>query len=211
MTAKKFSIEHVQGVESFMKFVKDHLGPECDIRCPCVDCLNVHIHSQDVVASHLLVPGINKFYTRWIYHGECSNDSNRTVVDEDSDNDINNDSMTCNEEDGEEDDRLNDMIGDLNNYFSSMQGDNNDDIASNGFEIPIEGIQKLLKEAQQDVYPGCSNFSILSCIVKLLHLKVYNKWSNKFVDMLLNFLKELLTKGEKLLKSHYEAKAMLKD
>ena len=27
MTTKRFSIEHVEGVESFMKFVKDHKGP----------------------------------------------------------------------------------------------------------------------------------------------------------------------------------------
>ena len=63
----------MEGVQSFMKFVKDNLGANCRVRCPCIDCLNSYVWSQDVVFDHLLIKGIDGFYTRWIFHGEKSN------------------------------------------------------------------------------------------------------------------------------------------
>ena len=54
-------------------------------------------------------------------------------------------------------------------------------------------------------HSGCSKFSKLSFIVKLLHLKVYNKWSNKSFDMLLDLLQQVLPNGGNLPKSHYKA------
>ena len=41
-------------------------------------------------------------------------------------------------------------------------------------EGEAEKFNRLLGEAQCELYPGCSKFSTLSFIVKLLHLKVYN-------------------------------------
>lgn len=61
---------------------------------------------------------------------------------------------------------------------------------------------KLLEETGRELYPGCKKFSTLSFVVKLLHLKVYNHWSNKSLDMLLEFLKEALNTNETLLKSY---------
>ena len=63
----------MEGVQSFMKFVKDNLGANCRVRCPCIDCLNSYVWSQDVVFDHLLIKGIDGFYTRWIFHGEKFN------------------------------------------------------------------------------------------------------------------------------------------
>ncbi|KAF2318204.1 hypothetical protein GH714_002917 [Hevea brasiliensis] len=47
------------------------MGLQFDVRCSCVDCLNVSIYSQVVVLDHLLLKGINKFYTRWIHYKEA--------------------------------------------------------------------------------------------------------------------------------------------
>ncbi|KAG8364906.1 hypothetical protein BUALT_Bualt18G0047200 [Buddleja alternifolia] len=70
---------------------------------------------------------------------------------------------------------------------------------------------ELLKKAEQELYPGCSEFSTLSFIVNLLHLKVYNKWSTKSFDMMLKLLKRALPNGETLPKSYYDAKKVLND
>ena len=55
MTAQKWTEHYVNGVQAFMEFVADHMGKECVIRCPCIDCLNLYIKSQDAVHSHLLI------------------------------------------------------------------------------------------------------------------------------------------------------------
>ena len=70
---KKWSARYVEGVHSFMIFVKDNLGGNYRIRCPCIDCLNSYVWSQDVVLDHLLIKGIDVFYTRWIFHRGKSN------------------------------------------------------------------------------------------------------------------------------------------
>ena len=46
-------------------------------------------------------------------------------------------------------------------------------------------------------------------MVKLLHLKVYNKWSNKSFDMLFSLLREVLPNGQSLPKSYYVANRFL--
>ncbi|KAH0696315.1 hypothetical protein KY289_013797 [Solanum tuberosum] len=76
-------------------------------------------------------------------------------------------------------------------------------------ESEAKKFEKLLKEAECELYPGCKKFSKLSFAVKLLHLKVYNQWSNKSFNMLLELLRDALPNGETLPKSHYDAKNML--
>ena len=63
---------------------------------------------------------------------------------------------------------------------------------------------RLLKDAENELYPGCTKFSKLSFLVRLFHLKCLNGWSNKSFDMLLELLKEALLVGEMLPKNHYE-------
>lgn len=73
MHATKFSNEYVRGVESFMKFVDEHIVQESDIKCPCKHCLNSYTRSHKEMTDHLYFRGIDTAYTRWIYHVECSN------------------------------------------------------------------------------------------------------------------------------------------
>ena len=50
-----------------------------------------------------------------------------------------------------------------------------------------------------------SYFSLLNLLVKFMHLKVMNKWTNKLFDELLKLLKLAFPKID-LVDSHYEAK-----
>ncbi|XP_073113085.1 uncharacterized protein [Elaeis guineensis] len=70
--------------------------------------------------------------------------------------------------------------------------------------------ERLLRDAQSDVYLGCKKYSLLSAVIKLLHMKTLGKWSNNSFNWLLKFLKDLLPEGELLPSSHYEAKKLLK-
>ena len=50
-------------------------------------------------------------------------------------------------------------------------------------------LDKLFKEVENELYPGCTKFSTLTFLVKLMHIKVLNRWTNKSFDMLLELLK----------------------
>uniref|UniRef100_A0A2N9IGN6 Uncharacterized protein n=1 Tax=Fagus sylvatica TaxID=28930 RepID=A0A2N9IGN6_FAGSY len=74
---------------------------------------------------------------------------------------------------------------------------------------PNEDAQRfynLLKDAEQSLYEGCKNFSKLSAIVHLCHLKCISGWTNKSFTMLLQLLQDLLPLDAKLPKNCYEAK-----
>ena len=61
------------------------------------------------------------------------------------------------------------MLDDYENYIRNDLGNIKDDVTRT---TQKKSFDELLKEAQQELYPGCSKFSKLSFIVKLLHLKV---------------------------------------
>ncbi|KAF2308960.1 hypothetical protein GH714_026022 [Hevea brasiliensis] len=105
----------------------------------------------------------------------------------------------------------NDGVHDMLNYFFECYDYYNNNDASIATQVTRESFEKLLREAQHELYPGCLKFSTLSFTIKLLHLKVYNKWSNKSFDMLLKLLRDALPEGQTLLKSHCEVTILLRD
>ncbi|KAG8367592.1 hypothetical protein BUALT_Bualt16G0088400 [Buddleja alternifolia] len=70
---------------------------------------------------------------------------------------------------------------------------------------------RLLADADKKLYPGCENFTKLSFIVTLMHIKILSRWNNKSFSMLLQVLKKALPNGETLPSSYYEVKTMIKD
>ena len=113
-------------------------------------------------------------YTQWIYHGEKTElviNKSRIGHHRDVTTTINNA--------GEEDEGLQDMLEDIisANIMDTDSADNYHDRATcvdTDAKGEAEKFNKLLGDAQRELYPGCSKFSTLSFIVKLLHLKVYN-------------------------------------
>ena len=72
-------------------------------------------------------------------------------------------------------------------------------------------VQELMDEAPNLLYHGCIKFSSLNFLVKLIHIKVLNNWTNKFFDMLLNLLKNVFSIDTCILSSFYEVKRKLRD
>ena len=89
------------------------------------------------------------------------------------------------------------------------------DIISDDAEGDLVGVQSsneqyddLFTALRSELYPSVSSFSSLKFLVKLMHLKVLNKWTNKSFDELLKLLKLAFPKID-LVDSHYEAKKLM--
>ena len=86
-------------------------------------------------------------------------------------------------------------------------------------EIPFNGEEQdttnlsedLINEARNELYHGCSKLSSLNILVKLMHIKVLNGWSNKSFDMLLELLKVGFPVGTTISTSFYKVKQKLHD
>ena len=66
-----------------------------------------------------------------------------------------------------------------------------------------------MKKFMLELFTG-SKLLYLTFIVKLMHLKVLNHWSNKSFDMLLELLSETFYEGINLPSCTYDAKKMLR-
>ena len=70
-------------------------------------------------------------------------------------------------------------------------------------------VEKLLREEEQPLYPGCSKYTRLSAVLKLYNLKAVNGWTDKSFSDLLLLLTDMLPLGNVLPRRNYEAKKML--
>ncbi|KAL3644293.1 hypothetical protein CASFOL_012225 [Castilleja foliolosa] len=201
MHERRFSKEYVNGVDDFIQFVESHMGKECDVRCPCTRCLNLIIKDQISVKQHIMINGIDPGYDTWFYHGEST--SHSVVGDDQTDQE-----PTYDREEEDEDDGVNDILFNLHEQYT--QSDTNGVDNTNDGGVPTY-LEDLIRGARTELYPGCKKISRTSFIIQLLHLKVYNKLSNKTVDMILQLMKSSFPDGETLPGSYYEAKKFLRD
>ncbi|XP_042962594.1 uncharacterized protein LOC122296863 [Carya illinoinensis] len=75
---------------------------------------------------------------------------------------------------------------------------------------PSTTIDQLLEDAQRPLFDGCTKFSKLSFVVKLLHIKILGGWSIKSFDMLLSLLRSAFPNAE-LPQSYEEENANLNE
>ena len=70
----------------------------------------------------------------------------------------------------------------------------------------------LLNEACSELYLDCSEYSFQKLLVKMMHIKVLNDWSNKSFDMMLDLIKSVFPMcSTNVPSSFYEAKRKLCD
>ena len=151
---------------------------------------------------HLLDNGIARNYVRWLMHGEYefyepTNTGNSGTNGSDMHDEM--------------EEMLNDAFGmSMPNEESERSPPVHEEFES----ILNENANKfynLLREAEHELYPGCTKFTKLSFIIRLFHMKCLNGWSNKSFTMLLELLKVVLPKGETLPSNYYETKKVLHD
>ncbi|XP_027181759.1 uncharacterized protein LOC113780145 [Coffea eugenioides] len=195
--------EFEKGLELFLNYAFKHSSHGNGmIACPCSECKCGVCVSRADAKIHLKVFGFLKGYTQWVAHGEFVYSSAPIQT---SDNVPHN---------------VSDIGDDMNGLVHEALGIPQQDPAMAGtFESNqellnsvAEKFYKLIDDSQQELYPGCKNFSKLSFIIRLLLLKCLGKWSNKIFDMLLDLLREAFPEAmEKLPKSYYESEKLMKE
>ena len=99
------------------------------------------------------------------------------------------------------------VLMDLVNESVVSEGD--EEVGSEPIDEGTLEYETLFDDLQAELWPGCTKMSALNFIVKLMHIKVLNKWTNSSFDQLLELLKTTHPDENKILDSHYDAKKKL--
>ncbi|XP_028098367.1 uncharacterized protein LOC114298062 [Camellia sinensis] len=142
------SKEYLEGVQSFIEFATKNLGPQDEIRCPCVDCLNGTKFSRHVVRLHLIRRGITISYRTWVHHGEHAPIFRDHPSMRNDDTETNEPGMTDNHENVDE---LPTMLEEI--YMSGLMDDNIDEERTSSERHNLLKFMKFFDDAQRKVYP----------------------------------------------------------
>ena len=77
------------------------------------------------------------------------------------------------------------------------------------FDGEIHKFNKLLKDADRELYPGCRKFPTPSFILHLYHIKCTFGWCNQSFGALLKVLKDAFPEGESLPNFFNETKKII--
>ncbi|XP_019255175.1 PREDICTED: uncharacterized protein LOC109233766 [Nicotiana attenuata] len=149
-------------------------------------------------------------YDTWFCHGESLKGSNNTQANKRSQSTLRGDDMTG-------------MIHDAFKGFTQFMdtdisegGDIEHNLQENTVHPSgnqphpeVDMFERLMKEANEELYPGCKKFSKMSFLMHLYRTKCMFKWSNESFSALLGLLKDALPEGEKLPPSFYETKKIV--
>ncbi|XP_074266925.1 uncharacterized protein LOC141590217 [Silene latifolia] len=183
--------EFENGVTEFLNasFSKAVHGNQ--IRCPCKRCKNRYWLKRHEVFDHLIGFGFVENYVVWIFHGEDEL-SNETINEPPHEN---------------------------HNFH-----DNTDTLLEHRFRNPYEGstnvqngpndeakkFYRMLEEGEQELYPGCKNFSKLSFIIRLFLYKSLHGISNTSFNDLLRLLRDMVPEA-KIPGNFNEARKIVRD
>lgn len=174
-----------------MDIVRQNFPENQDVLCPCRNCLNLELQSQSVVEEHVQCAGMSNTYTRWIFHGESLSDDEGGEMEDVA--------YTSDDDDFNEDNRddVSYMVDDL--ARSGRRGEGQPNLYC-----------KLIEEAKKELYEGCSEFTRLSFIIKLLHVKSYNRVTNRGFSMFLEVFSAAFPHAD-IPKSYEAAKSVLRE
>ena len=90
-----------------------------------------------------------------------------------------------------------DIINDAFPFASiNTNQEGEDDVPTPMDNAEFEQYEKLLKNANQELYPGCDNFSVLTSILELMHGKIKYCMSNQCFNYFLGVFKRMLPKDK---------------
>jgi len=162
--------------------------------------------SQFDVEDHIHVNGFSRSYTRWIHHGE-----EEEHADDESDGIalVGAEGMPWdgNDQAPVHDEQTDDAIEDSER---GVQGLIHDLYTAASHGISGNLYQQLMEEAKRELYPGSTEESRLTFIIKLLHIKVYNRITNSGFNAILGLLSISFPNVTGLPKSYNETKALLR-
>ncbi|CAN6687280.1 unnamed protein product [Malus baccata var. baccata] len=103
-----------------------------------------------------------------------------------------------------------DIINDIFPFASTNTNhEGEDDVPTPMDSAEFEQYEKLLKNANQELYLGYESFSVLTAIVELMHGKIKHRMLNRCFDYFLGVFKRMLPKDNCLSKDHRDAQKQL--
>lgn len=168
------------------------------ILCPCRKCVNSFWRDSSEIQEHLICDGFLQGYTTWNLHGEASS----SYVNTD-----NGDGAGLVEDSSEEDD-ISALLRDL----ACGLDDRGDFEDNSSVELPKEliDLQKLVEANSQELFPNCKKYTKLRFLIRLLHIKLLGRWTDKSFDLTLDLFNDVLPDGSTLPRNYYEIKKLIK-
>ncbi|KAI5354967.1 hypothetical protein L3X38_007862 [Prunus dulcis] len=192
--------EYLDGIEDFIEFARRQNPGATRIRCPCRRCNNTLFETIENVGFHLVRNGMIETYSIWNLHGEQvdhASSSNAPRVD-------NVEPLV------DSNDQVMGIIQDAFPFASTnINQEGEDDVPTPIDSAEFEQYEKLLKNANQELYSGCESFSVLTAIVELMHGKIKYRMSNLCFDYFLGVFKRMLPTDNCLPKDHKHAQKVL--
>ncbi|XP_070019584.1 uncharacterized protein [Nicotiana sylvestris] len=206
----RVSKEYLDGVEDFLNHAFFEKQDGGKIACPCTKCMLIHQVNRATTYDHLMVNGIIPSYDTWFCHGESLKGSNNAGENNHSQSTQRGDDIRG---------MIHDVFAGVTQFMDTdaselggIEQDLQENIAhpfGNQPHPEVDKFERLIKEANKELYPGCKKFSKLSFLLHLYRTKCMFKWSNEFFNSLLGLLKDVPPEGEKLPSSFYETKKIV--
>ncbi|CAL2259321.1 unnamed protein product [Prunus armeniaca] len=197
---KRCADEYLDGIEDFIAFARAHNPGATRIRCPYRRCNNTLWETIENVQFHLIRNGMIKTYSTWTYHGEqldIASSSRATRVE-------NVEPIVDHNE------QVMDILNDAFPFAStSSNQEGEDDVPTSMDSADFEQYEKLLQNSNQDLYPRCDNFFVLTATVELMYRKIKYRMSNLCFDYFLEVFKRMLLTDNCLPKDHRQAQKVL--
>ena len=158
MYVDRLSKEYENGLIEFVKFDVEHTEDPIRTKCPCLGCCYVGRVDADGLKSHLLIHGIDRSYTCWIFHGEKSSENVEPGV------------------------KSNATYASYDNVTDTYDCDRVEEIAE-ALEEDLQDCPKMFErlvcDAEKPLYKDHIKFTRLSAVLKLYNLKARNELSDK--------------------------------
>ncbi|XP_022003765.1 uncharacterized protein LOC110901234 [Helianthus annuus] len=139
---------------------------------------------------HLRINSFWKEYTKWTYHGDTA------TIAEVSD---------VTPQDG-----MGNVIEDIRGERMEEDTYLNQENSNGDSSGVVDDFEDLVKEVETELYPGCTKYSSIDFLAKLLNIKDTYHLQNEAVDRILSLLRESMLEGNKIPPSYYVAKKTFK-
>ena len=161
---------YIKEVNAFINFTRAIVDLSGNIPCLCIHYVNCYRQSPHTVHINLLHQGIMQSYINQYNHGK-PRVLNKNIHDNEMSGDDHMDGIDA-------------LVGD------QIRGEPRN--ATEDEEV--RNFDKLKEDAKRELYPGCTNYSILKFVIEMLNVKVMTNLSNKGLDMILELLTKVLPK-----------------
>ena len=214
LRAPRSSPEYGEGVKKFIELAIANCGQDKTILCPCQKCGNMYWLGKKAVHEHLICEGFMTGYNTWIFHGEIpgidqpsinSDDDPMEMEEADTDAEYDHYANT-----GEMSQMLMDGFGMYSSDILECDEEEQEEEAEEEDELDEEGYAELLNDGSRNQFPGCTKFSKLHFLVRLLNMKNVWKVPRNCFDDMISLFRDTIPEGEKLPKNSYEAKKYIK-